>query len=738
MKHMTKRLLSGLMVFGLLSSNLVVLPALAEETTADIDAVIEEMITTAQQNLEATEEIAEIIVEETADEEVEVILEDEIADEDVVVTPEDIILQVGSDETERMVAWYADAEVAGSYARISSNEDMSDATAVTATTTASTNGYYGYAATFTGIEAGTYYYQVACGNTQSEIYSFTADDISEEFNFFVAGDVQIGTSGTESNTAAWQLSLDNGMDMYPSTDMILCVGDQVNTASDEEQYDGFLASEYLRQVPVAVAIGNHDVGSILYSAHYAIPNVSDLGGSTSAGEDGYDFYFVQGNTLFMCLNSNNANYAEHQAFMEDAIAAVPDATWTVVYFHHAPYSAASHADDTQIESIRDAMPPIFTELGIDLVLNGHDHVYTRSYLMDGTSVVETEETPASGDVLVAEEGQVLYITANTASNSKFYSLITNYDTSYSAVKNQENVPNLTNVTVTEDSIVISTYRSNSDMSLVDEVTLTKATPVAPEATVELETAEIDLENNISLFNLNVTSADRVKAIYFTVDAGDTTAVVSVVDEAFGLTQLDDGTYMLAYKEGTTDLYATSQSATLATITVTSETGATVALSSVIVANTEPTVGQEDVTVENGTSSTEDIFALATAKADKLAEIDEALAGYTESDYLPNNWEVLVAIFADGKTTVDGMTQIEDVVAYDVSALTTAADAILDKLTACDLNEDGVVDYSDITCVSVYYGYDLEEMPELSKYDVNGLDGIGSDDYLTIYQVMKGL
>lgn len=393
-------------------------------------------------------------------------------EEVIVVTPENIILMVGADDSERMVAWYGEAEV-DSYALISTNADMSDATVVEATATASINDYYGYSATFENIKAGTYYYQVVC-DAASEIYSFTAQDVSKEFNFFMAGDVQIGTSGTENNTAAWQLSLDNGTEMFPDTDMILCVGDQVNTASNEEEFDGFLTPEQLREIPVAVGVGNHDVGSIAYTAHYAIPNVSDLGASSSAGEDGADFYFVQGNTLFMSLNSNNANFAEHQAFMEDAMDAVPDATWNVVYFHHAPYSAASHADDAQIETIRNAMPAIFTELGIDLVLNGHDHVYTRSYLMDGTSIVETEQAPASGDVLVAEEGQVLYITANTASNSKFYSLIENYDVSYSAIKNQENVPNLTNIEVTEDAIVISTYRSNADMSLVDEVTLTKA------------------------------------------------------------------------------------------------------------------------------------------------------------------------------------------------------------------------------------------------------------------------
>ncbi|MFR8873728.1 MAG: hypothetical protein ACLVHV_09875 [Oscillospiraceae bacterium] len=39
--------------------------------------------------------------------------------------------------------------------------------------------------------------------------------------------------------------------------------------------------------------------------------------------------------------------------------------------------------DDDILSRRDTLVPLFQELDIDVVLMGHDHVYTRSYMMDG-------------------------------------------------------------------------------------------------------------------------------------------------------------------------------------------------------------------------------------------------------------------------------------------------------------------------------------------------------------------
>ena len=105
--------------------------------------------------------------------------------------------------------------------------------------------------------------------------------------------------------------------------------------------------------------------------------------------------------------------AEHKAFMEEAIAANPDARWKVVSFHHSVYSVANHAVEGDILQRREELTPVFDDLGIDVVLMGHDHVYVRSNMMKGMKVSQETKDLTS----VTDPEGILYLTANSASGS---------------------------------------------------------------------------------------------------------------------------------------------------------------------------------------------------------------------------------------------------------------------------------------------------------------------------------
>ena len=140
-------------------------------------------------------------------------------------------------------------------------------------------------------------------------------------------------------------------------------------------------------------MGNHDAGSSAYSQHFQVPNVSSLGMTEKTGKFGGDYWYTYNNVLFMSLNSNNMSTAEHREFMKTVLEENgADADWTVVTFHHSIYSTASHESDNDIIQRRAELAPVFTELGIDVVLMGHDHVYTRSYMMDGLEPMVEEST----------------------------------------------------------------------------------------------------------------------------------------------------------------------------------------------------------------------------------------------------------------------------------------------------------------------------------------------------------
>ena len=86
-------------------------------------------------------------------------------------------------------------------------------------------------------------------------------------------------------------------------------------------------------------------------------------------------------------------------------------------------------------------------------------------MMNGTDPIIPEDGTVPESVTDPAEGEVLYVTANSASGSKYYS-IHNKDFPYAAVMNQESTPNITNVEVTDKSFAITTYRTK-DMSVVD-------------------------------------------------------------------------------------------------------------------------------------------------------------------------------------------------------------------------------------------------------------------------------
>ena len=399
-----------------------------------------------------------------------------------------INLAMGADESEMNFTWYTNVQTEGVLLLAKADEVTADTMPDTARQfeaegkAAVKAGYYSYQTTATDLEENTTYaYQMKNGATLSDIHTFTTGG-GDGFTFAFVGDPQIGASGNGTNDGKnWGKTLNRiATDAnFAGTDFILSAGDQVNSATDETQYSGYLEHEELYGMPVATVVGNHDTASSAYNDHFHVANESETLGISNAGGDNY---FVYHNTLFMVLNSNNLSTAEHKAFMEQAIRATErqNIRWKVVTFHHSIYSVASHAVEQDILARRNGLVPVFNELGIDVVLMGHDHVYVRSYIMDGLTPVTAADNYEYGNgssnapTAVTDPEGVLYVTANSASGSKYYS-IQNMEFPYAAVKNQERTPNVSRVDVTDDSFRIITYRiSNNELTVVDAFTINRS------------------------------------------------------------------------------------------------------------------------------------------------------------------------------------------------------------------------------------------------------------------------
>ncbi len=399
-----------------------------------------------------------------------------------------VTFQPGSDESEMNFAWYSNRTTSTqSVIQIALKSDMTGSdfpvgacASFTGTITGS-NGFQSNEGTVTGLQPSTeYVYRLGDGTSFSDVCSFATHDASSYSAIFV-GDPQIGSSGSITNdTAGWQNTLNQALSSFPNTSFILSAGDQVQTSSSEAQYSSFFDPDQLLSTPLIPTIGNHD-NSALYSYHFNSPNESTTYGTTSAGGD---YSFVYGNTLYMVLNSNNESVTSHDVFMQQAInAAGTGIQWKIVMFHHSIYSSATHSTDGDILSRRSDLYPVFDKYDMDVVLMGHDHCYTRSYQMEGGVAQNTLENSA-----VNPTG-TLYITANSASGSKYYDL-KSADTGYAAVRWQEYSPSFSNVIVNDSTFTITTYRSDTNAQ-IDTYTITKDQSGAPTGLAGVASTTVD-------------------------------------------------------------------------------------------------------------------------------------------------------------------------------------------------------------------------------------------------------
>lgn len=502
------------------------------------------------------------------------------AQEEQQTTPEQssVTIGIGSDESSVSFTWFYNENGNEASVKVAKKADLVDgkmpenAKVYKAEIAKAVNkaGYYTNKVTVDGLEANTEYaYQLVNDDTQSEVKTFTASKIKSDksFSFAFAGDPQIGASGNaESDTKAWEKTLDllKNNDKLNDISFLQSAGDQVNYYwGRESEYDGYLNHDVIQSLPMGVSVGNHDASSLGYGDHFNMPNESRLGqtntyeegyrgndiqwyygvdNSKKTGKDGGDFYYTYGNTLFMDIDSNSKSMAEHAQFIKQAIKATADKDirWKVVMFHHSIYSVANHADEEDILQRRAGYAPIFKENGIDAVLQGHDHVYVRSYLMDGETPLKDDTYYDTADKTSATNAKgILYVTANSASGSKYYT-IQNKDFDYAAVKNQERVPNITKVSVTDNSFKVTTYRT-SDMSLVDEFTLNKkAEQPAPSTTAaKPATKPAPTEATVAgvQYKLVGTDAQAVKAVNKKAKKANVKASVQIGDKKVKVTSI---------------------------------------------------------------------------------------------------------------------------------------------------------------------------------------------------------
>lgn len=173
---------------------------------------------------------------------------------------------------------------------------------------------------------------------------------------------------------------------------VLHVGDFTHTAAPQEYVVSLGAyASLLSRMAFWPALGNHDVwtsqGRDWIVANQSLPcNGVPLGGC------GRYYSFDWGNAHITVLDSNEMDeLAEGSPMLEwlKRDLSTTKQPWKIVTFHHPPFVSGRHATDPFGGAVRQNVVPILERYGVQLVLSGHQHGYSRTLRINGVTYVIT-------------------------------------------------------------------------------------------------------------------------------------------------------------------------------------------------------------------------------------------------------------------------------------------------------------------------------------------------------------
>jgi len=320
---------------------------------------------------------------------------------------------------------------------------------------------YLYEATMENLIPGTAYEYRVFGEDDtknSAVRSFTTEPaLTAETTFMVLTDPQ------GSDVFDYMTYASNVLNMMEYADQkmafALFTGDLINVDESRMQWNLFLkySSAFSLEIPLAATNGNHETGSffedqiqmIEFQGYLNFPEngplyqpFDALAGDrrTPDFDQGKTYSFDYGFAHYVAIDSeifngdsgiggalDEENIAVFTAWLEADLSAHSE-DWIIVYFHRGPYSMTYDSIN-----VRTRLVPILAQYGVDLVISGHDHRYSRTVINGGTRVAfASADEYARGELNLLMDGEstnhfndyssslgVTYL-VGTSSSVKFY------------------------------------------------------------------------------------------------------------------------------------------------------------------------------------------------------------------------------------------------------------------------------------------------------------------------------
>ncbi len=383
------------------------------------------------------------------------------------------MLCVGANENSVSLVWHADEEKANPKVRLAKNKSMTDYVEFTGKTTeAETKNQVVCRVTMDGLEENTtYYYKWYSDKGWSDAYKYETKSFSDH-KAVVIGDIQIGgqtedTSKQSLDGKTWNNVLAEALEENPDISYLVSPGDNTSTGKTASEWQTLLMPHGVRNLPMALAIGNHDKKGMTYNYYTNMPN--EYFGKYFEGLD-RDFWFRYGDVLYLVFDACSASAADHMAMAKEAVEKNPDAKWRIGVMHQALFgpSVCAFSAETQI-LLNAVFTPIFDTFDVDLVLTGHSHMQGRSHFMYESMTIGKAE---SGKTYTDPLGTVYLNTNAICDQSSFeeYEFLNLPYVAYSFGKND--VTTYTTLDFKGDSMEIRTMRGDNS-ELLDSLTIVK-------------------------------------------------------------------------------------------------------------------------------------------------------------------------------------------------------------------------------------------------------------------------
>jgi hypothetical protein len=231
----------------------------------------------------------------------------------------------------------------------------------------------------------------------------------KDFRFIAFGDSGNG-SHTQADLAAVLTS--------HKSNLVIHTGDLIYPSGEMKDYlPNFFEpnAALIRSVPFMPSLGNHDCVTDKGKPYLDVFVLPENGPKGVTPERNY--YFDFGDGRFIALDSNPPElYGEITAKARHDLVApwVRDtlthcnARWKFVYYHHPFYTGSQHTAESA-KYMKDDFARIFEECGVDIVFNGHNHLYERT-------------APIMQDKIVPDGQGIVYIVTGAGGADRYQEL----------------------------------------------------------------------------------------------------------------------------------------------------------------------------------------------------------------------------------------------------------------------------------------------------------------------------